>query len=114
MEVSFIFSKDELHTLISMVPDRSETGLVFMEKTLSGAHICDLSGLVEKKLARQTDGELALEPVIRMIADSLAHAEYIIPSGDGCDEVYSRWAALRCETYIYKKDCFKITPFNPS
>ena len=76
MDISILLSKNELFTLISLEQNHSEAGRRFAEAALAGAERCDLSGLAERKLAKRVGADgLELAPVVRMIADALAHAD---------------------------------------
>jgi len=113
MDVSFVLSADEIFTLISLMPNRTEVGKEFVKKALPGAELCDLSGLAEKKLARIEGEELGLSPVIQMVIDAISNADHIEKSNDHW-EVYSNWINLRCETYPYKEGHWKLTPLKDS
>jgi len=110
MDISFLLSSDELLTLMSLAHGRSEAGQRFADEALSGAQPCDLSGLVDKKLARIFRGELDIAPVVRMVADSLSLADTAAPQEDGGWMVRARWASLYCEPYPYQNRYWKITP----
>ena len=109
MEVSFILSDDELLTLISLVPCRTVAGARFVSDALSGAELCDLGGLVDKRLARRVGEEMELTPVIRMVADALARSDSAENRG-GSWLIGSPWVTLRCERYPYQGKRFRITP----
>jgi len=109
MDVSFLFTDDELYTLISLAPGSSEAGRRFMAEALPGAAACDLSGLVGKNLARRVGNELALTPVVRMMSDAIARADSADLRGEKW-EIRSPWVSLLCENYAYKKGTWKITP----
>jgi len=109
MDVSFILSSDELYTLISLMPVRTEAGARFVKEALSGARLCDLSGLLEKKLARQVGGELELAAVVRMLSDAISRADSAL-NHDGVWEIITPWVSIRCEDYPYQDSHFKITP----
>ena len=109
MDVSFILSSDELYTLISLIPVRTEAGARFAGAALSGARLCDLSGLLEKKLARRVNGELELAAVIRMLSDAISRADSA-SNHNGVWEIRSPWVSIRCEDYPYQENHFKITP----
>ena len=109
MDVSFILSSDELYTLMFLAPEISEAGRSFINKALTGAEICDLSGLVEKSLARRVEDELDLEPVLRLIADALSNAGNARLNGEVWS-ISSPWVSLLCEKYTYNDNHWKITP----
>ena len=109
MDISFILSTDEVFTLISMIDDKTEAGELFSSEALPGAGYCDLSGLVDKKLARVAGDELELAPVLRMLADAIARASSIERSGEAWS-IRSPWVSLRCEEYPYREGHLKITP----
>ena len=110
MDVSYILSADELFTLMSLVTEHSEAGTQFGADALQGAEVCDLGGLVGKKMAKQgVDGEVELAPVLGMLAESIARAERI-EQDDGGWLVFSPLVMSRCEVYRYKEGHFKITP----
>ena len=111
MEVSFILSNDELYTLISLIPVRTEAGARFVEEALSGAQLCNLNGLLEKKLARRADGELELElaPVVRMLSDAIARADSA-KNHFGSWEIRSQWVSLRCAACPHQENHLIITP----
>jgi len=109
MDISFILSLDELFTLISLSGAKSDAGKHFVEEALPGAAFCDTNGLVEKKFAKMTDGELDLVPVLRMVADAIAKANSIVQRGEGWD-IRSPWVSLHCERSIYCEGHMKITP----
>jgi len=109
MEVSFILSENELLTLISVNTGITEAGQHFVDAALAGAELCDLLTLVEKNLAKSIDDELELEPVLRMVADALAHAD----SAEINDEVWtirSPFITLKCQQYPYHDGHWMITP----
>ena len=109
MDISFILAIDELYTLMSLIPNHTEAGKRFAEGALPGAEMCDLSGLVDKGLARRAGAELEVAPVIRMVADALARAAEATSDG-GVWMIESPWVALRCEAYPYQDGCFRVTP----
>ena len=109
MDVSFLLSADELFTLMSLSTSRTGSGQLFADEALAGAGLDDLSGLVDKKLARRFGEELELMPVVRMISDALSRAEGIERSGETWN-VRSPWVSLRCERYLYNEGLWKITP----
>ena len=109
MEISFILSADEIFTLISMMLNRTKSGTEFLENALRGAKLCDLSGLINKKLAHIDGDELELEPVIRMVIDSISNADIAEDHGNYW-EIHSAWINLHCEIYPFKADYWKITP----
>jgi hypothetical protein len=109
MEVSFILKADELFTLMSLVPERTKAGQKLYDEAVSGFSICDLSGLVEKNLARFVEDELVLDPVLSMISSALSTAD----SARLYDEVWdikSKWINLQLEKYKYNEEHWKITP----
>ena len=109
MDVSFILSLDEVFTLITLSGRQTDSGARFAKEALTGAALCDLSGLVEKKLAGRVGSEIELAPITDMMADALALSD----SAELDDSVWtirSPWVVLRCETYPYKERHFKITP----
>jgi len=109
VDVSFILSSDELYTLISLAPQLSNAGQQFYTDALSGAIICDLSGLVEKKLAHRIEDEIDVEPVLKMISDAISKADSI-ETENGVWKIKSPWVALVCERYIYHENHWRITP----
>ena len=109
MEVSFLLSLDELYTLIALTPEVSKAGRRFCDEALSGAEICDLSGLVEKKLAHRMEDELVIEPVLRMVCGAISKADSAEVNGEAWS-ICSPWVALQCEKYAYHEDHWKITP----
>jgi hypothetical protein len=109
MDVSFILSSDELYTLISLIPDVTNDGQQFINRALCGADICDLSGLVDKKLAHRIEEEIDIEPVVRMVASAIAKADSI-EYDEGVWNIKSSWVALICEKYVYNDNHWKITP----
>ena len=109
MEISFVLSADELFTLMSASPECTKAGRNFSDQALIGAKICDLSGLVDKKLARRAEDELALSPVMRMLTDTLTGAESAVPCDNGW-EIRSPWITVRCEIYPYREGHFRIIP----
>ena len=109
MEVSFILKTDELYTLMSLIPERTEAGKKLYNEALSGASACDLSGLVEKNLAQFIENELVIDPVLRMISSALSIADSVVLY----DEVWyieSKWIDLKLEQYKYNEDHWRITP----
>ena len=108
MDISFILSKNELFTLISMMPGRTDAGARFIELALSGAVLCDLNGLKEKKLARIVNDKPEPVSVIRMIADSVSRADSA-QLQDGAWKISSPWALLRCEACPYQEGHIRIT-----
>jgi len=109
MDISFILSFDELFTLISLIPGRTEAGARFVETALSGALLCDLNGLVEKKLATRAGSELEIALVVRMLSDAISRADSA-EVRDGVWEIHSPWVSLRCEAYPYQDKQYLITP----
>lgn len=109
MEMSFLLSDDEVFTLMSLAPGRTEAGQSFADGALDGAKLCDLSGLVDKSLARRSGDELELIPVIRMVADALSRADFALRDGEVW-EVGSPWLNLLCERYAFRDGYWKITP----
>ena len=109
MEVSFILTTDELFTLITEMKGKTEAGKEFEKKALSGAVLCDLAGLAEKKLACIKEDEIELVPVMRMIIDAISNAEKIECHGSYW-EVCSAWVTLRCEKYLHNENHWKISP----
>ena len=109
MEVSFLLSADELFTLMSIISEKSEAGQYFIDSTLEGAELCDLSTLTEKNLARYIEDELEIEPVLNMMTDALTHAE----SAELKDDVWtirSPYITLKCQKYPFHEGHWKITP----
>jgi len=113
MDVSYILSADELFTMLSLIPDRSEAGYRVCDEVLSGAYICDLSELVEKRMARRIGNELEIEPVIHMLSNAIAKADYA-ENVDGIWNIRSPWVSLLCERYPYRKNNWKLTPVDTS
>jgi len=111
MDVSFILSSNELYTLISLASDTTKASQQFCEDALSGAEICDLSGLIEKGLAREFGDGLELEPVLRMIAGALSKADRATYHEAAWD-IRSQWVNLLCEKYPFNENHWKITPVN--
>ena len=109
MEISFILSKDELLTLILINDDITEAGQCFVDTALEGAEICDLLSLIDKNFAKNVNDELEVEPVLRMIADAIAHAV----SSEHKDDTWkigSKLIALECQKYPFHEGYLKITP----
>lgn len=111
MDISFILSAEELFTLMSLESGTSDAGLHFIDEALGGTEICDLSGLVDKGLARTADDELVLEPVLRMIISALSKASGAERNSGGW-RIRSPWVELHCEMYQYNNNHWKITPVN--
>jgi len=111
MEISFILSTDEIYTLMSLFPDHTDDGRRFAAEALSGATPCDLSSLVDKKLAKPVSDKLEVAPVIRMLIDAIARAD-IAEIHDDVWSITSPWVSLRCEKYPYQEGFWKITPHN--
>ena len=110
MDVSYIFSADELFTLISLIPDRSDAGQRFCEDALADAALCSLDGLGAKKMAKQHPGnQLELAPVIRMITETLAKAESLERIKNGW-LLRSPWITVSCEAYPHLERHYLITP----
>lgn len=109
LNVSFLFSRDELYTLVKKY-DLSDAGKAFMDKVLLDAREDDLSGFVQKQLAKAQDGKILLEPVICMIAESIASAIEFWEK-DGCYEIKSEWVALKCCLDTKIPDGLKIMPY---
>ena len=109
MDISFILSSDEILTLISLMPGQTEAGAIFVESALRGASPCDLSGMVDKKLARMAGEELVLTPAARMVVDAIARADGAEYS-DGAWSIRSPWISLRCENYPFLEGHWKLTP----
>jgi len=109
MEVSYILSSDELFTLISLNQDLSGAGQKFCYEALENATICDLSGLVEKKLAQQMEDELNLEPVLRMVSTAISQADSA-EQQNNIWKINSPWLALLCMKYEYQENHWKVTP----
>jgi len=117
-EVSFIFSIDELYTLMLSSGEPSEAGKNFINEVLAGAVQSDLSELPAKKMAYEQDGKIFIEPVIRMLGASICKAEKIdfIDSEDKNGGVYiisSKWVKVKCERYLKIDGCVKLTPLKP-
>jgi hypothetical protein len=110
MDVAFLFSNDELFTMISLMPSHTEAGQRFFESALGSAEMCDLSGLVDKKLARFVGNEIALEPAVRMVADAIARADSA-EYNENVWVIHSPWVSLQCENYTYREGYWKVTPF---
>ena len=110
MDVSFIFSADELLTLTSQIPGATEAGRLFCAEALSRAEVCGLNGLVEKKMAKYiANGDMELTPVVRMLTEAMARPEKIEWIENGWI-VRSPWIAFKCEKYPYKENHYAITP----
>jgi len=109
MDISFILSADEILTLISLMPGQTGPGKKFCDEALPNAVICDLTGLIDKKLARMVGDELELAPVIHMVADAVARATSAELLGETW-EVHSPWISLQCETYPFREGDWRITP----
>lgn len=109
MDVSFILSSDELYTLIFLTPEVTEAGRRFSDEALSDAIVCDLSGLVEKNLARRVKDELDLEPVLRLVADAVSNADSVEFNGE-IWSIRSARLSLLCQRYAYHENHWKITP----
>jgi len=113
MDVSFILSSDEIFTLMSLMPGKTDAGRQFAEGALVGAVFCDLSGLVEKRLARMVGDELEIVPVLRMLVDSLARADSAELRGEAW-VMCSPWVTVQCSPYPYRDGDWKITPVQKS
>ena len=113
MDVSFILSGDEIFTLMGLFSGHTEVGERFAAGALVGAEICDLSSLVEKKLAKRVGDSLEIEPVVRMVADAMARADSATNKDDKW-EIDSPWISLQCEQYPYQANHWKITPLQRS
>jgi len=111
MEVSFILSDNELYTLATIAQEKTEAGQRFIDEALNNAKLCDLSGLIEKKLARYTGGELELEPVLRMVIGAISGATSAKLHGEVWNIGSSRVDIL-CEDYPYHEGHRRITPVN--
>jgi len=109
MEVSFILKTDELFTLLSLAPERSNAGQKLYDEAVSGANVCDLSGLIEKKLALLIEDELVIDPVLHMISSALSVADSAELHDDVWD-IKSKWIDLHLEKYKYNEDHWRITP----
>lgn len=109
MDVSFLLSYDELFTLMTLSPEVSAAGRRFTESALPGAEMCDLTGLVEKKLARWVGSELEIASVVRMASDAIAQADSLVEQ-ESSWVVYSPWVTLICSQYLYRENHIKITP----
>ena len=109
MEISFILSADEIFTLISQVPEQTEAGARFAKDALTDASLCDLSGIVEKKLARMAGEELTLTSAASMVVDAIARADSAEYDNEAWN-IKSPWISLRCESYPYRGGHWKITP----
>ena len=109
MEISFILTCDELFTLTSVTSGFSEAGKLFLQEALPDAELCDLSGLVLKKMARYVGEDMELSPVIRMISDAIAKADSATQDAGGW-LIQSQWITLRLEKYAFQENCFKIVP----
>jgi len=109
MEVSFILSKDELYTLISIMGERTVAGKRFVEQALTDAVLCDLSGLADKALGRTTKDGIELETVTRMIVDAIAKADRAELFGE-IWKIDAPWLSLECECCQYREGHWKVTP----
>jgi len=109
MEVSYILSSDELYTIIIHDQDFSDAGRKFCNEALNNATICDLTGLIEKKLAQQREDELELEPVLKMISIAISKAN----SAEQQNNIWivtSPWITLLLKQYKHQENHWKITP----
>lgn len=109
MDVSFILSANEVFTLMQLIPSHTEAGQLFAKEALAGAEVCDLAGLIERDLARCVRGEINLEPIIRMVADTIALAESA-QVHEGVWKISAPWLSLICKPDRYRKGHFMITP----
>lgn len=109
MEISFLLSGDELLTLISVNSEITKAGQHFITNALEGSEICDLLSLADKNLAKSINDELEIEPVVRMIADALAHADSSELKDDSWD-IKSELINLKCQKYPYRDGYWKVTP----
>jgi len=109
MDVSFILSDDELYTLLYLAPEKTEAGQRFIDEALSGAEICDLTGLTEKNLARIIEDEIELESVLRLVTGAISKATEVKKQGEAWF-IGSPWVNLLCEDYRYNDKHRKITP----
>ena len=112
-EVSFIFSRDELYTLILLYGEPSEAGQTFIAEALAKAVPNDLLGLIDKKMAYEQNGKISIEPVIRMLGASICKADKIDAISSGIYIIYSPWIKVRCEPYSKIENCIKLTPIKP-
>lgn len=109
MDVSFILSANEIFTLMQLIPSHTEAGQLFIKEALVGAEACDLAGLIERDLARCVRDEISLEPIIRMVADTIALAESA-QVHEGVWKISAPWLSLICKPDRYRKGHFIITP----
>jgi len=115
-EVSFIFTYDELYTLILLSGELTESGKIFTEKAIAGAVENDLSNLTNKKMAHMRDGKMSVEPIIRMLGAAICKAdslEIIDPADKDGNVAYiisSPWIKIKCENYSKAANHIKLTP----
>ncbi|MCL2820285.1 MAG: hypothetical protein FWD38_05580 [Oscillospiraceae bacterium] len=109
MDISFIFTADEIFTLASMINNHSPAGKEFIGNALTDAQICDLSSLAEKEHAQINGDKLELEPVIRMVFDTVTKAVRVV-NVDDYWMIYSNRLTLKCEKYRFKENSWKISP----
>ena len=107
-----MFSADELFTLVSMIEDHSEPGKQIIDEALHDAEPCELSGLIEKKMAKKSESDIIeVAPIIKMIIEAIAHAESV-KRNDIDWEIKSQWVDLKLEAYPFRDEYFRITPIN--
>ena len=112
-EISFIFTRDELYTLILLHGEPAEAGKRFIAEALAKAAPSDLLGLVDKKMAHEQNGKIAIEPVIRMLGAAICKADRIDHANDDIYIIYSPWITVKCERYPKIENCMKLTPVKP-
>lgn len=108
MDVLFLFSRDELYTLICG-HKLTDAGQRFVDTVLEGAKKDALSHIVEKRFAVRRGETILLEPVISMLIESIAKADTFSGDASLC-ELTSPWVSVRCETDPHAQDGFKLTP----
>ena len=130
MDISYIFSKDELYTLVYALQNvktaQSETAedksagemnageKPIMPDFLQNAQLCDLARLAEKDMVKlYEDGQAEISPIIRMLIDAIAFPDNAENSKQGW-VFKSNWITVKCETYPYKDNHYKLTPLNPT
>ncbi len=109
LEIAFIISKNELFTLLQNTSQLSDSGIAFVKQVLNRSQIDDLNGLVEKKLAYIREGEVWIQPVIRMLVAGIARA-------NGFESIDNGWRFdslgmyIECLNYEHHPDHIKLIP----
>ena len=111
MDISYIFSADELFTLVSAMFNNPE-GENSVPEFLKDAKACDLDRLVKKGMAKTfSNGEIELTPIVNMLIDALAFPDNIQEINTGFI-FESNWIKVKCETYPFNENHYKLTPIN--